>query len=410
MSPTFISDELGNGDDTVKLILAGDAVLISETWELTEGILTQPASWQMQLGWGKTARALIAKYPKRTPFELQIGNVPQAVGFTDGFVYEQPPGGAGTLRINGRDKLAKMQDSYVKAQTSINVNTYAKLAWHAMQQCGLAPDGDVDPKILKTDNAANRALKGGVPVRPVQPHRTVQQIIDDAGLSGSNVGSVATVPVAKIGETWHGFLRRYLDRAGLFFWAAADGTFVLSQPDGNQNATYQFRRRATGTTLRANAAGCRYQDLGTGRHTEVILYGRGGSKVLGSVKAKGGFVDQEMLDAGYTDQPLVIRDAHVHSGAEAEYFSRRKLAEERRAGFQLEYDIPGLTLPYAGDGGSTRAVIIPDTVVEVQDDELGIYDNFYIETVTKRRAPQTSTTVRLMRIDDLLFGTNDPPD
>jgi hypothetical protein len=408
----YISDELGGGDDTVVLTLNGKAVKINQTWEHTEGILSQPGTWRMELGWGGVIRPLLQMYPKRTPFRLLIGGVPQAVGYTDGPEVDQPPGGAASLAIVGRDMLAKLQDTYVKAQASVNVDTYAKLCWYALQKCDLAPAGDIDPDILHTDNAANRALKGGVPVRPTAPHRTVQQIIDDTGLGGANAGVVHTVPLAKVGETWHSFLRRYLDRAGLFFWAAADGSFVLAQPDGDQNATYQLRRRAVGANaaLRANAVGCKYRDIATGRHTEVILYGRGGGKIVGNVKAKGNFIDQEMVDAGYGDQPLVMRDVHVHSGAEAEYFARRKIAEERRAGWQLEYTIPGLTLPYAGDGGKTRAVLIPDTVIEVQDDELGLYSNYYIETVTRRRSPQTTTTIRLMRIEDLLFGTDDPPD
>lgn len=402
--PQFISDQIGALGDTLAISLNGQRVVTAESWDHTEGILSQPCTWSMRLGLGDVARGLIQKYPKGTPFELYIGAAKQATGKIDGIGADQPEGAATTLTINGRDALAKLHDSYVKAEVGVNVATYADLAWHALQQVGLAPKGQpVDPTILQVDNNANRQIKTGVPLTAILPHRTVEQILEDAGLGGPNAGAVHTVPQARLNETWHQFLRRYLDRAGLMFWAAADGSFVLGAPNGNQTATYNLVRRTGMPNQGANVVGCKYKDDATHRHTEAIIYGRGGGRILGRVKAKGGFVDQEMLDAGYSDQPIVYRDSQVHSPAEAAFFARRKLAEERRGGWSLEYTVAGVTLPYAGDGAE-RAVIVPDTVVNVQDDELGIDGPHYIETVIRRRAPQTQTTIRLMRPDDLVFG------
>jgi hypothetical protein len=39
----------------------------------------------------------------------------------------------------------------------------------------------------------------------------------------------------------------------------------------------------------------------------------------------------------------------------------------------------------------------PDTVVEADDRELGITGPFYVEDVTMRRGPETTTTLRLMK-------------
>lgn len=401
--PQFLSDDLGVDADTLSLVLNGDKVLISESWEHTEGILSQPCSWSIRLGWGDIAAGLLKKYPKRTPFALFVGSTLQATGRTDGHGAEQADGGATEVTIKGRDALAPLQDTYVRAQVSVAVSTYADLVRFALKKVGL---GDAP---LAVDNAANRKIKTGVPVTSLLPHRTVQQIIDDAGLGPPNAGVVNTTPVAKLNETWHQFLRRYLDRAGLMLWASADGGFVLSAPNGSQPPTYTLVRSADRflSDKNANVVGCAFSDDATHRHTEAVIYGKGGGKAIGRVKAKGGFKDDEMIAAGYGDQPIVYRDVHVHTIAEASYFARRKLAEERRGGYRLEYRIAGLTLPYAGGSGEQRAVVVPDTVVDVQDEELGISGPYYVETVIRRRSPETTTTVRLMRPEDLVFGGPD---
>jgi hypothetical protein len=52
-------------------------------------------------------------------------------------------------------------------------------------------------------------------------------------------------------------------------------------------------------------------------------------------------------------------------------------------------------------------VIVRDTVARVIDEELGIDALLYVEDVTYRRGPQATTTVTMMRPQDLVFGTED---
>jgi len=49
-----------------------------------------------------------------------------------------------------------------------------------------------------------------------------------------------------------------------------------------------------------------------------------------------------------------------------------------------------------------------DTIVDVDDDEFDIHGPMYIADVTHQRGPETSTTLTLMRPDDVLYG--DPTD
>jgi prophage tail gpP-like protein len=99
-----------------------------------------------------------------------------------------------------------------------------------------------------------------------------------------------------------------------------------------------------------------------------------------------------------------VRDVNVSTDEQAEFFARRKLAESRRTGWQLTYTVAGHST--RAIGGLGRAVWTPDTVVEVEDDEFGLRDLFYIEAVDFRRPP-TTTTLTLMRTGDLVFGSDD---
>jgi prophage tail gpP-like protein len=217
------------------------------------------------------------------------------------------------------------------------------------------------------------------------------------------IGAISQNLQAKVGQRWLEVLRKHLDRAGLMLWATASGSFVLSAPNAAQTPSYQLYR-FDGQT---NITNFSMDDSATSRHSEAIIYGKGGGRKSGRKKAKGIYVDQEMVDYGYS-QPLVIRDEYVQTGAQAAYLARRRLAEERRDGWHLEYTIAGHTLP-AFNSPNKRAVLTVDTVVAIQDNITGVYGNYYIEGVTRRRGPETTTTIRLMRPADMVFGDISSP-
>lgn len=414
--PTSLTQGLGGTDDSVQLRINTQQILNAERWTVHEGILSQPAGFTITVGDGGTASSWLGSFQPGPNYEIQlyVGGALQQSGYLDSVGASQVENGATTVTLKGRDSLAPLQDTYVDGVIAANVATYPQLAWFALQKCGLAPSGPIDPNILQTDNSANRNFKCGVPIQVSGPLLTIQQILDGQGLpSNPTAGQVVAPPQAHLHETWHQFLRRHLDRAGLFFWAANDGSFVLSAPNANQQPTYLLRRKrgVSGDALLANVLSMNFQDDRTHRHSECIVYGKGGGKSFGRVKSRGDFQDQEMIDSGYAHQPVVFRDANCHSTQEAVYFARRKLAQERRAGWTLEYTVSGHTLPLAtktsGAGGPQRAVLTPDTVVQVDDEELGIQGNLYLESLERSRGAATTTKIKLMRPQDLVFGPED---
>jgi prophage tail gpP-like protein len=53
---------------------------------------------------------------------------------------------------------------------------------------------------------------------------------------------------------------------------------------------------------------------------------------------------------------------------------------------------------------------VPDTVIQVDDEQLGIRANYWVDSVTRSRKPETITHIRLMRVEDLIFGAPEEGD
>ena len=405
--PAYTSDAIGNLDDSVSIQLGSDQLMVAESWDVHEGMLEQPMTWNIRVGWGGTAAEFLAKYPNGTPYSLRVGGVLQSSGWIDG---RRATGSAGATQIilKGRDPLAAVHDTYVDANQSFTDSTYTSLVWRVLSYLGLVTGTDVDPAQLATSNEANRQVKAGKirKITQIAPPRTVDQILTDAN-GNDTTGTVHQEIQANVGETWLSFLRRYLDPAGLILWAAADGTFVLSAPNTQQQPLYCIVRRAVGSRLQGNVVDYDFEDDATHRHSEAVVYGRGGGRKSGRSKAKGAEVDDDLFNnptGRYEFQPISFRESNVQNIEQAENYARRKLAEERRNGWVLRYTIAGHTLPVVGGGG--QAVVTPDTVVQVYDEELGLNDNYYVESVERSRKPQTVTTLRLCRLTDIIIGAD----
>lgn len=410
MATEFVSDRIGNADEAVRIVLNKDDLFIATGWTVQESVLEQPSSWSLNVGWGGVVKDFLAKYPTGTPFQLFVGGALQSTGYLEGRRVHGTGEGAATIELKGRDTLGVVYKSHVQAQTTLINPTYLMLVWRALAACGVVTGSAPDTKQLQTTNEANRQVKAGRPIKQLKPPRSVDQIIEDTDSGVEQTAGVSHQIQANVGENWLSFLRRYLDPAGLTLWAAADGTFVLSAPNTAQAALYQIRRQANGENGLGNVTSYDFSDDTARRHTECVVYGRGGGRKAGRTKASGTAVDEEMANIAIgppylprLDPRTVLseRETNCQNTEQAENYAFRKLAEERRDGFQLHYTIPGHTLPVVGGG---QAIVTVDTIVAVQDDELGISGNFYVDSLVRRRSPETSTDIRLVRATDIVIA------
>lgn len=403
-------------DEIVRLKLNGEAVPIASTYEVESGVMDVPAVFSMTVGHSGIVGDLVAAYrPYVTPFELWIGDTRISQGETDEVSLK---GGDGSeLNITGRDLVKRLTDTELPGDRTFAEKTFRQLTEIALEECG------IDAPLISTDNIANRkAITGIQSVAEVGPTTffnvaTGQQ--EEAPAAARSTRSTFRTIKVEVGTSWFDFLVDQLRRAGLFIWAAVDGSFVLTAPQGNQAPLYRILRRRTtidqpgAVTVLGQPS---FSHNPSKRFTEVQVFGRGGGGKAGRGKVQASAFDDEMIallnddpadrvNGGKRKKKTHIKDDKVRTVAQALFLARRKIAESRRAGWSLSYTVAGHTAPALTGGG--QAIWQPDTVVEVVDDELGIEGPMYVESVTYRRSPHTTTTIKLLRIEDLIFAEED---
>jgi prophage tail gpP-like protein len=389
-------------DDRVTIRANGREIVQAESWDVQESIFHTPAAWTLRLGSSEIAKDILDRFPKGAPYELYVSGILQMTGTIDG---RHCGGKATQVTLKGRDALAKLHDTGTELTRSFKDSTYSELVGWAMEQAGMSAD------LLTHSNFKNRQLKAGIPIAELEASVFSDVVNTETVTSakpGETVGNIVRQDhQSRIDESLLTFVRRLLDRAGVMIWASAEGDIILGLPNASQKPAYRIVRRLkkSGVTFEGgNVVDYDFTDDATQRHARVAVYGKHGGRHAGRGYAKGAYVDEELVNApniGYSSV-VCYRDVDVQSEKQAEFYARRKLAEERRDGWQLSYTISGHTLPAIGSG--YRAIPTIDTAIEVIDEVLGLADVFYVEGVRRERNPETTTTLRLMRKGDIPLG------
>jgi prophage tail gpP-like protein len=384
---------IGGLNDTVVLEINGNALSIVESYEIKIAVMTQPAAFTLRLGWGDTARELLKLCPKGGKFKLSIGGVLVQSGIIDGRAV--PASDATVVEVKGRDYMRALFNGHVEEDISFKERTYYDVTRKVMDLVGL---GDHE---LVAGNGANRqavtAVK--VPFVPTEEQvRTVETGIASAG--GSRMEFKALK--AEVSQRWYDWLQDKYKLSGLFLWCAGDGKFILSTPRPNVQPCFILARQRGALRNAVNITSHSWRDDATGRHAKYIVYGRsgGGRRIKGRAKISGEYIDPEMVAAGITDV-ITYYDNDVDSPKECEYLAKRYASEERRAGWELAYNVAGHSTPSLINDGV--AIWGPDNAALVADDELGIEGPHYIESVTFSKKPEMTSRIELIRPEDLLY-------
>jgi prophage tail gpP-like protein len=384
-----VTDE---NDDSVRIKFGADDVRIVEHYSFHSSILQQPAAFTVKLSAGRGTSAILARYPPgpSTRVALYIGPYRQFTGELDAPNASGDANGS-SIEFKGRDLMARLYAQDITAERSFNNATYEELFKAALTDVGQGH------KIIEISNTANRKVRSGAGVKVSRE----PVLVDEVRQTPSGIGLRNTV-TAKLGETWLVFLERHFGKVGLFPWCDVNGNFVLSRPNGDQEPTFHFYRKRGGSRGDvANVERYSFVNDTTQRFSEVVIFARNGGRKFGHNHTKGSFRDEEMVALGF-NRRKVHRDVNVSSTEEAEFYARRKIAEVNRASWKLQYTVSGHSATTIQDRRK-RAIVCPDMVARVDDDELNIHDNMYIESVEHQSPPRTSV-VTLMRIQDLLFG------
>ena len=393
-----MANEIGERGDIVRLVLGDEEVKAYGSYQVTSSVFQQPAAFTMKFGWSDVMRNLLKRYPPNTEFSLFIGERRIGGGWIDDPHAKGGQSGS-ELNISGRDIMSRVYDSFVDAEQSFANKTYLDLLREVLNKVGLA-----DRDILPTNEANRKAISGGRTTGVKENFTTFVTVEEDVFTYTKNKKTVYNSIKATRGQRWFDFLQTELKKVGLFMWADSLGGFVIARPNGDQQPLYRIVRFRGDSR---DVSGIKEYDFHNNiahRYTKAVVYGRAGGRKFGRKKLRGEYVDAEMsaLLGGDDGKQIVYHEPDVDSVKAAEFVARWQIAEANRTSWTLSYTVAGHTT--VGMNGEFPVVWTPDTVVEVDDDEIGIQGRFYISEVTFNRGPQTTTDLTLMRPQDLVFG------
>lgn len=391
---------MSGADDVVELhlgIAEANTVLTCTSYTIDLRIFDCPQTFSLQLGSDQTAFDIMRQYPKGTDFRIDINGQPQFSGYTTGNESEMAAGTGVEVVIAGEDVLGPLCDDEIEKEESFQASTHRELVEKAIAAVNLIKPFEVDPPLVISSNAANRQAVTGQQVTAADD-TSEAELLQIAGTAGNAFRVLRT----HLAEKRINLLRRHLDAAGLFCWGGASGDVIVGVPNSNQPPLYRLVRRL-GRISESNIIGHSFKDSMKPRFSEVVMYGKTTGRKYARTTIKGGYTDDEVVAAGF-HKVKVIRDAEITSVAHAEHLAKKELASGRRKGSVLKYHVAGHSAPSLVTAGATRAVFAPDTVVEIEDEMLGISGTYWIESVSHRRGPATITTISLLSPDVLIFG------
>ena len=390
-------DSVGGTKDVVELTLGDVTIKDALSYDVQCSVFSQPSAFALTFGWGDTVGELLERFPKGTPFQLRIAGVPVQTGTIDSIGPRAGPDGA-VIDVRGRDNVRVLFKDTFFAEKSFSEATYYQLTRKMMEAVGL---GDL---VLHADNEANRKAVTGHTVKVTKkppPSDLVE--IEQTTTSGQRK-IVYNEIKANLGERRYSFLQRHYKKAGLFLFAGGDGNLVLTVPNGDQEPGFSIVRGRGQTRNEVNVTEAQFEDDTTERYAKYVVYGRAGGGKKGRVKCQGEWIDPEMAQAGFTETKS-IQDDDVKSDKAAELAARREGALQIRNGWRLSYTLAGHLMPSLFDRGAW-AIWAHDTVCQVVDDEIPqVTGLHYVSDVNFRRdASGTTTRIKLMRRDGLVFG------
>jgi len=392
---------IGANDDSIALMVDGKKVEIYTGYEVKLAMLQQPGAFSLNCGWSRTAHELWDLFRPGKKFELLLAGSQMMTGAID--AREIPQAKVTNINVRGRDVLAPLFDNCFEEDCAFNTDTYFKLTRAVMDKAGMK---DVQ---LVADNSANRKIVGHIKYEAIGEREIVEQEkIDMCRAAPASTGPQRMVfesVKVKMGKTYYAFLQEHYKLVGLMLWAFGDGSLCLARPNLNQPSAFVVSRmigstRGTREEHSDVTVHC-WKDDRTHRHSHVRIKNHFTDACKGPKKIYGEAIDDEMVADGIY-KVAVYKEQNCKSLKDATYLAHRRLAEERRMGWQLSYSFPGHRQPsqFGTDGWTTY---IPDTCCRVDDDELGIHGDFFVEAVTYRCGPEKTTTIDLVRKDDMKY-------
>jgi len=396
-------DTYADGDDRVQIRFGDQTLTTCTSYDVKTGIFDQPSTFSARLGDGSTMASLLKRFPANTPFQLLIGGAPQFSGYTEGRASSGSANQGAELDVHGRSILAKLLTDLEK-EASFNAKTHRELVEQALNDLEIVKpfSNGARPSVLSSNGPARRQRSNLATIKAFDPDDWTDVLTKPAGNEGDSYQVLRT----KLAEKYLDLIRKHLDTVGLFPWDSPAGDIVIGRPNWRQPPAARLIR-TIGRVATSNIEQHHFREDFSQRFSEVSIYGKTHGRKYDKHTVSGAFTDDEMVNLGI-HKVKVLRDVRVTSIAHAEAIAKKHLAAGRRAAFTLEYEVRGHSTVNAQGTGSI--IWTPDIVVDIVDEELGLANNYYLESCRYTRDSKgTHTTLRFVEIETLVFGDDDGP-
>lgn len=368
--------------------------------------------------------------------QLEVEGNTLAAGHIDDIEFEADRNGGTLISIHGRDKLGQTLDAVADPTFKLpNGGTLAELIKQQLAPFGWSSDDD-----FEIDNEANRDAKKG--------KRGIKIKSSSSGSSGGKKRRKKKKSKGKGNkrledfilhqtkpynhESVFHFLSRVAQRHGLWIWCSADGSqIIVSTPDYNQEPAFLLHRGRDG---KGNilSGGVHFN---LSEQPSIIIadgfsvggdgsYGHGRVKahivnpVLGDLhkaqieallaKHKGtvkNILNQAAfpypIDPTLPFRPVFLHDDESKTQEQLNAFVKREMSLMYRKALTASLVVEG----HGQTDGDAFVAWTPDTVVDVDDEISGMFEQLYVLGVTyhKSRSAGTTTTLSLIRLNSIDF-------
>lgn len=314
--------------------------------------------------------------------EFYVKDRLQGTGFIDSVEVSAGSSGS-TVTVSGRDVLKPLLKAHIHPDILVKGKTVEDLVLAVVEKYYLP--GSV-PTVFN-DNRANKLLVG----------------VEGAGQARATIKEQIEYCQAHPQEVAFNFVARNLRRFGLWMWAAADGSLVVSGPTYDQPASYEIIRSRSGVGT-PHVIGSRYKIDRSSVPSSIRVRGKSTAKEFEKETVTDSVIDSEFRGRHFIEPMYIVHD-QAESKKEAAAFARQEMSDAKRNSEVYECEVVGHTNPATGN------VYAIDTIAVVQDQFCGIDQEMYLVAREFSQSPSrgTITNLRFVPKNTIQFSDVDAP-
>lgn len=385
--------------ETIIQLEDGTRIQWWKAYSIDSDFLTPADGWSFEFGtdveWVKLRSSLVPD----AKVQILVDGALQCSGSIDVVEASCDEGSGTIINVQGRDILKPVIKASIPPDMPYQKKTLSQLVEEVLNYVyqGAAPT------VIYTNDANRTLLTGvsttgerkwkvgagvGAAANPSADFYKQEWVVEPASASADAARKAQTQKELNLikpqqGESCFAFLERNLRRFGLWMWATADGSIVVGGPNYEQSASYLVRRRRGDPYPYVLHASWKFD------RTEVpsSIYVRGVTTVTEKTK-------KQVTGSAHTPKPIMFCPKYLKHdhGSTPEFcrnFALQELAKARQHEEVYSCTVVGHSNPVSG------AVYAVDTVCRVEDEFLGISDDYYVKRRTFRKSLTEGTTTEL---------------